>query len=1336
MLDKKAFPIVGIGASAGGLEPLEVFFENISLDSGFAFVVIQHLAPNHKSLMDELLARHTKLPIKVIEQGMRIKQNCIYLNPPKVFVEIQAGRFVLSEKEDRKLSFPISTFFESLSLEKLEMAAAVVLSGTGSDGSEGIKYIKERGGLVLAQDPNTAKFDGMPKNAINTGSVDKICMVEELPGELHTFFKNSTILHPELEDNQQKETISEILRYVDKHTGVDFADYKTSTIYRRTIRRMGIMGFAKLEDYCALIKRDNSEGHKLASELLIGVTRFFRDEEAFAALREQVVPKLFEQNKETKTIRVWVTACSTGEEAYSIAILLCEYQRQHKLRYDITIFATDLDMEAIKMASNRFFPDSIANEVPPNLLSAYFVSQKQGFAVVKEIREKIVFSVHNLIQDPPFGKIDLLSCRNFLIYLTPVVQQRVFALFQFALKEKGYLFLGSSESLGAMGEDFEDVNAKYKLFSNKHSRRLVQLRGVNKRPQSVLYEEAASGQTQNIADQNPTHHPSKRMLNEIQELIIQEFSPDTIVFSDRFELVHTTGRVTQWLRMPPGGITTNVVSMLPESLRLSFELMATKALNTGEAVSLTNVAIDGLMQQVYVGQDVIQVQIKKLPSRNGLAVLAATFLPVSDLKQVSDANRLDLGAASKEKINTLERELRVNQENLQTTIEELESSNEELQASNEELQSSNEELESVNEELYTVNSEFQEKVNELSDSNNDLNNLIQSTDIAILFLDSKLNIRKFTPSIRPILNLLPQDVGRHISHFRSKLQVEDFISNVEKVFEDLRPYETITRDQNGNDYLMRLSPFRTAKKEIKGVVISFIDISATVSANRKLELSEEALTKSKLRNKEQTELFEIIANNSSDIISLNSLDGSFEYVSPACLDLTGFGASELHDGRISDLIPHKRHVDLWKKALVKLANGKHVGLLRFLMRRKDGQERWFESSVKQVTERSGEVTHLLITTRDIHNRVEMEVQLNELAIIVAQTKNAILVTDTEERIKYINRAMEEISGYSEEELLGKKPGEVLQGKETNTKTVKSMSTALQKEKKFSVDVLNYTKKGTKYWVNINSEPVYDLDGDLSGFVSIQHDVTLDKDYEQQISRLNEMLRDQNNRLTELNKSLEEFAYIASHDLKTPLRNIRSMMDLIIKNRDNADKPRMDKYFGVMRNAVVEMNTLIENLLEYSRSGSIAEEKQQMQASGLIEEVSGLFYEEMEEMGGKITAQIETPNLHVYPILFKRMLTNLLSNAIKYRAKEPPLIEIKLQKKEEKHLLRVKDNGMGIEENQQENIFQIFSSTGLNKDSNGIGLAVCRNIAQHHNGRIWVESGSGKGSTFIVEFEGG
>jgi two-component system CheB/CheR fusion protein len=1180
------FPIIAIGASAGGLEPLETFFENADVKSDFAYVIIQHLAPNHKSLMDELLSRHTDIPIHIIENNLEIEKGNIYLNPPKKFVEISEGKFVLTEKEDRKLSFPISSFFNSLAENVQENSCAIILSGTGSDGSEGIKFIKEKGGLVLVQNPEEAKFNGMPHNAINTGLADKICRVINMNQEIDTFFKNKTVL----EKNQLNEVDSnlitqKILKCLNKHINVDFRGYKFTTINRRIYRRMSLLDFVKMETYYDYLKQNPLEGPLLSKELLIGVTRFFRDEDAFDSLKNKVIPELINAAKDSKSIRVWVPACSTGEEAYSIAILIKDHLRVNKLQYDVNIFATDLDKDAVKFASNRIFPESINTEIPQEYLNNYFIPQRSGYAVVKEIREMIVFSAHNLIQDAPFNKIDLISCRNFLIYLTESIQQQLFVLFQFSLRTNGFLFLGSSETLGSASENFLEFDKKHKIFVNKESKKFI-------KSQKLINRKNNGG---NEAFPRPYEFTNavvsnkSKLLNEIQHSLIQEYVPDTIVVDEKLNVLHTSGNVYRWLRLPVGEITSNVLKMLPNVIAMPIEVVAAKVIKSGSPVVLTDIKIPQEIKEYFNTYESLKIHIRRKEIVEGFQYLFITFEADVKLTKSHNAEEINVSTVSKDKINILERELRINRETLQTAIEELESSNEELQAANEELQSSNEELESVNEELYTVNSEFQEKNTELSESNDDLNNLIQSTDLALLFLDLNLNIRKYTPALKKLLKLHSHDIGRNISHFRGKIQLENFLEHIETVLEHLVPYEKNIEDVNGIEYLLKIAPFRTQKNKIDGIILVFVNLTHANKLMKALELSDQALSDLKYVHNNQDEIFKLISNNLRDMVCIINHTGNIVYCTPSGTDITGFSLERLYKLNLFSRIPNPKQKKQWQELTSKFDNNDSQGLIQFEFKNSRGEIRWFESNIKQIKQGDSDENKFLLTIRDVTERRIREVEYQKMSLLAEQTSSSIVITDFNGKITSVNKSFEKMTGYMLPEVLGLKPGDFLQGEESNQEVIKTMSDSFKKQKSFDVNIINYNKFGSKYFVNIKAEPFYDSENNFLGFFSLQNDITTQEDQINQIHVLNKKIKNQFKNLVEVNKSLEEFAYIASHDLKTPIRNISSLLELIRVKGDKLDDVKRAQYFDIIIKSSNDFNRLIDNLLEYSRTGVLKEE---------------------------------------------------------------------------------------------------------------------------------------------------
>ncbi|HET8858362.1 CheR family methyltransferase [Marivirga sp.] len=1327
-MHNKHIPVIGIGASAGGLEPLELFFNKVSNDSGFAYIIIQHLAPDYKSLMDELLARHTSLPIKIIEDGITVEANTIYLNPPKYFVEISSNHLYLKEKADRKLAYPITSFMQSLAEDKKEESAGIILSGTGSDGADGIKFIKEKGGIVLVQDPETAKFDGMPKNAIHTGAVDKICQVEKMPFELGLFFKShEKLLQIDFKKEENSRLINLILKEVKKQTKIDFTGYKYSTIYRRTVKRMGLQGNKELEEYYHYVCDNSEESYLLAKELLVGVTRFFRDQETFHVINEEVIPQIIEQASESRNIRIWVPACSSGEEAYSIAILLKDYLKKNSLQYDVKIFATDLDVDAIRMAGNQIFPESISNEVHPYLLNAYFIPTKGGYRVAKEIRDMITFSVHNLIQDPPFSKIDFLSCRNLLIYLNQDIQKNLFSAFQYVLNPGGFLLLGSSETIGESEENFSEFNRKHKIYVNKKNSKVL--------PNSQVFTDSSllkssftpPDSTSQIRFKN-SPKTEKRHLQNIQEFLIQQYVPDAIVFNSSFELVHTTGKTNKWLKLPLGEFSLNILRMIPEQISLVFELTANKLIQENEEVSLKNVEIQDEMADVF-NSDLINIHFKKL-ERQGDSLYIAFFLSPENQQTSIKPAKVDLDLASKERIQLLENELKLNKENLQATIEELESSNEELQSSNEELQTSNEELESINEELYSVNAEFQEKVEELSDTNNDLDNLIRSTNIPILFLNEQLNIRRFTPAITEIMSILPQDIGRHISHFKSEIQLVEIVDRINQVHKTQQAIEASVEDQNDRKFMMRISPFKRSKGETKGIVIAFIEITAYTKANNDLQSSKHELKNINLEHETQLELLKIITNNSIEIISVHDLMGNFEYVSPSAKKIIGYQPDELIEKHPFEFIQNKKYQKLWTKSIEKVKAGDSIGKIQLEAFTKKNEKIWLEVRLTPIYNNTAKIDQIIANTTDITKRIQFEYELHKLSLIAQQTRNSVIITDIGGRINYVNDSFLKLTGYNESDIMGRKPGEFLQGPETDQRTIKIMSEAIADQRGFEVETVNYSKSGYKYWTNIVCEPMFDRNNEIMGFFSIQNEISAKKDYEEQIESLNQILKSRNNKLTGLNKSLEEFAYIASHDLKEPARNIKSILELILKKSGDQLGEKLSKYMDMAVSAGDKMNQLINSLLEFSRSGVLNEDLKTITVKDAFEELKFSLNPLIKEHHAQIKLVDNIEEFHAYPILFGRLLQNLVQNAIKYRSDNKPIITIKADENDLFYVFSVADNGIGISEKDFDRIFKVFQKLhNTDSESHGIGLAVCKKIVETHFGEITIESQEGLGSTF-------
>lgn len=858
---------VGVGTSAGGLEALERFFTAMPYHPKLSFLIVQHLSPDYKSHMVELLAKHTPLSVKEATDGALVQPGNVYLLPPRKNMTIFKGKLYLVEYDrGHGLNLPIDIMLESLAKDQGSKAIACILSGTGSDGTRGIRAIKEHGGIVLAQD-DSAKFDGMPRSAVQTQLVDFVASAEAMP---EIIVRYVTHPHPINEDFRQatliqdQDLMSKILAILRDHVGVDFTGYKPNTLVRRIERRMSLFEIDDLEHYIRFLQQSDAERRTLFKEFLIGVTSFFRDQEAFAFLQTEIIPAIMAQRGRSQQVRVWVAGCSTGEEAYSLAILFQDYMERSGLYVDIKIFATDIDQDALDRAGQGVFAESVLADIPPTLLQNYFVRKGDHYEIVRQIRGMVVFANHNLIKDPPFSRIDLISCRNLLIYMQPEVQARILGTFQFSLKPGGYLFLGSSESVGDRGTDFVVENAKWKMY---------RFRGVHHPMNDVeSHVESQSVKSSFQAQRAPVITQTDwRTSDQVLRSLVESALPPCIVVDENHTILHAFGDIDHFVRAPRGyQLNLNIMSMLHEDLSIPVSTALHRTFREGEDVSYGRIQIQSGDAQILVNLKTRLFWERGHTQR--LALILFAYETADTAPQTTESYTISDGVS--QRINNLEQELQYTRESLQSTIEELETSNEELQATNEELmaaneelQSTNEELESVNEELLTVNNEYQAKIRELSALNDDVNNLLKSIDVGTLFLDGSLKVRKFTPAAQSYINVLEQDIGRPVAHFAHIFVDFDLIDAIHRVLDTLVPAEHDVQNKQGQWFQVRIVPYRTHTDQISGVVLTMIDITDLKTAVSMAE--------------RQSDYAQVILNSLSAHIAVMDKDGYIVSVNAA-----------------------------------------------------------------------------------------------------------------------------------------------------------------------------------------------------------------------------------------------------------------------------------------------------------------------------------------------------------------------------------------------------------------------------------------------------------------------
>ena len=962
------FPIVGIGASAGGLAAFESFFSGMpaDIDPGMAFVLVQHLAPDHKSILAELIGRYTRMQVFEVEDGMTVQPNCAYIIPPNRDMAFQNGVLQLMEPvAPRGQRLPVDFFFRSLAQDQRERAIGIVLSGMGSDGTLGVRAIKGEGGMVMAQSPASTEYDGMTQSAIATGLIDYELPPAKMPAQLiayaaHAYGKpplSFSVTLPKVENALKKIFI--LLR---SQTGHDFSLYKPSTIHRRIERRMAVHQIDTMDGYVRYLQQTPAEVETLFRDVLIGVTNFFRDPEAFKMIEEKIIPKILAGKSASDAIRCWSPGCSTGEEAYSLAILIAECQEAMKQTFKVQVFATDIDSQAIATARLGLYPASIAADVSPERLARFFTAESSGSAyrIHKAIRDMVVFSEQSVIKDPPSSKLDFISCRNLLIYMGGELQKKLIPLFHYALNPGGFLFLGTSETVGEFLDLFAAADRELKIYQRKEDFLVAQREALRQFLPPMPKMDAAVPRTAGKAA-SPVKLPLREL---IEQALLQQIALVGALVNSKGDILYIHGHMGMYLEMTPGEAgVNNILKMARFGLRQELAMALQKAVQTKAIVRYPGLRIKTngdfttvnlTIHPVETGQSAVAqgsrasmtpewpllylvileeapVQVsypsgQTRPTEAGVGRVTARGddgpSPTPDADGFKTSPELSPGElAASASIAVLREELRAKKEYLQSANEQLESSNEELKSSNEEMQSVNEEfqstneeletsreeLQSVNEELGTVNSELEQKVYELSRANNDMNNLLSGTGVATVFLDHRLNIRRFTPTATQLMNLIQTDVGRQVGHIVSNLVgYESLLKDTQEVLNTLIPKELEVRTKKGDWYLLRIRPYRTLENVIEGAVLTFTEITELRQAQAQAQAQAHAQAQAALRESKTQRRLAVVVFDSHDAITVQDLDGLTLAWNPAAERIYGWSETEALTMNIRDRIPGKQ----------------------------------------------------------------------------------------------------------------------------------------------------------------------------------------------------------------------------------------------------------------------------------------------------------------------------------------------------------------------------------------------------------------------------------------------
>jgi len=1208
--NNKLTPIVAIGASAGGLEAINAFFSAniLNYSDGPAYIIVLHLSPNYESLMVDLLAKKTKLPVHQIKHNVKVLPSNIYIIPPDKQLILENDLLKLSPRSKDTLIFhPINTFFVSVAEQRLEKAICVILSGTGKDGSLGLQKIKEKGGLVVVSDPQHSKFDGMPKSAINTGMVDLVLKPNEMMQEILTYMnldenENITINNKIALD---KKNLTRIFDLIKASTDIDFSVYKKNTVLRRIQRRIMVNQLDGLKEYTELLYQNEKEVVQLKNEFLIGVSSFFRNIEAFEAIKTKVIPKIFEQAEKNKTIRIWTCACSRGQEAYSLAILFNEYLLENKLTNLVKIFATDIDKAALEQATIGEYNISVVEDIPKPILEKYFrATSDNTFKVSQKIRDTVVFAYHNILKDPPFTKMDLISCRNMLIYIEAEVQKKIMTLFHYALNNNSFLFLGSSETLGSYKTlESVDIDKKNKIYLFKQS---VKFLTAN------FFDEPFSSGSQKINFKSVASAPiqsSKYVERSLNNNLMDRYIPPTIFVNTKMELVHIFGNTTEFLTLPLNTIRLNFEDMIEESLRIVVSAGIKESFLNKKPIHYTSIECNINGKEKLIDLEITPIFVENLNQN----IARVSFINIEKRREDNTINKLEIDQYSKNRISDLEFHLRESKESLQLATEEMETTNEELQATNEELlsaneelQSANEELQSVNEELLTVNAEHQAKISELTLLNDDIYNLLNNINVSTIFLDNEFNIRRFTDSLKLGLQVRSRDIGRPINEINLKLKYPGFVEDLKKVLVTGNKFSKEIQTDNAQWVMMNILPYNNTLNEITGTVITYYNVTTLKNLSQVYEeIAKEFRAKDEKLNLLLAGYPDLIIEFDKNANFLSIIAGK-NYKSPI--------SSENN--------------------LSKLLTNKNITEFDFIPKNlKTTLQKAIKSTLKDNVGTS--------TTIKIKNSQKKEVYL-ELRIEPVSKNNVTCVI----------------------------------------RDVTELQNAQLKLDKKVVELKTANKKLQQY---INS-----------------------------------------------NLELEKFAYIASHDMKEPLRAIITFSQLIKSKIEEKDYANINEFLELIITSGNRMFKLIEEVLEYSKVDSKDFNPQKVDLNAILNEITSDFNVSIQSRNIKI----EIDNFDEFygdEMLIRETFLNLVSNAIKFNNNEKPIIRIKEASTKTEYIYEVSDNGIGIKESYFDTIFLIFKRLHTKDDyeGTGLGLSICKKAIEKHKGNIKIQSKINKGTTFTI-----
>ena len=1295
-----------------------------------AFVLVQHLDPDHPSQLTHLLSRATTMPVSEVKDGMAIEPDRVYVIPPNANMNLSQGKLKLTPRDSARVPHPVDYFFCSLAKEQQSGAIGVVLSGTGSDGTLGLKAIKGAGGINFAQDEKSAKFPGMPLQAAND-SVDFVLPPEKIAFELARIGHDPNLaLRPKTESEAAEaagvKDFQRVLALLRLHTGVDLSQYRDTTLKRRIQRRMVVRTCHALADYIRLLETDRAEIGALFDDMLINVTGFFRDPEVFETLKTQVFPEILKTGPQT--IRVWIAACSTGQEAYSLAIALLEFLEQKMNAPGIQIFATDIG-ESISIEKGRrgLYPESIEAEVSPERLRRFFTKEDGGYRISKAIRDLCVFARQNVTCDPPFSRMDLVSCRNLLIYLTPALQRQVISTFHYALNPSGYLLLGNSETVGANSDLFELLDRRHKIYSKK----AAAIRPFTHfAAQDLKSRTSATGPIAPIRPSTPADFQK-----EADRILLGRFAPAGVLVNNNLEVLQFRGRTGSYLEPPPGEASFNLLKMARENLSLELGAAIREAKKKNTPVR-RNVR---LREQDAVRKIILEILPVKLSGSAEHCFLVlfedadkepAVEAPRPAKKQIATEKDRELEqlraelTAAREYLQTITEQHDAANEELKCANEEVLSSNEELQSTNEQLGTAKEELQSTNEELQTLNEELQTRNIELNQLNNDLTNLLASVKVPILMLGNDLRVRRFNAAAAELLQLKPLMVGRPVLSIDSTLILRDLESLLMEVIDKVTQKEMEVRDHDGRWFSLRLHPYRTSDNRIEGVILAMVDIDD-------LKRAQEILLDYVAAMVDTVRAPLLVLNGDLRVNTANDAFCQTFHVSKA----------ETENHLIYDLGNGQWNIPELRRSLSEILSGKTVLKDFEVAKGFPGiGRRMMLLNARRLEPKTG-VAMILLSIEDITEWKQIEEVNRWLAAIVESSDDAIIGKDLDGKIISSNQGASRLFGYPAEELIGK-PVTLLIPQERRQEEAEILGHIRRGERVENYETVRRRKDGSLVDVSLTISPVRDIHGKMIGASKIARDITARKQVEKRLAESLEREKAMRQTAETANRAKDDFLAALSHELRTPLNPV-----LLIASdaaEDPGLPPRIREDFGIVLKNIEFEARLIDDLLDLTRatSGKMFLQMRDVDAETILQDsIAGVRAElEAKQIHLDLKFNAKRHDVRGDSVRLQQVFWNLLKNALKFTPHCGKITVETSTPEDGRHwVVKITDTGIGMTPEELARIFKAFSqgdhaATGFRGFGGlGLGLAISRKIVAFHSGDIRAESaGRAQGSTFTVQ----